>query len=719
MRFGRLAILLGIALLLVIEKPVGATNPLGGPDILTVPMSWAAVQGSPAASSPNVPHPLPGGTSFDTSTDAILWRRHERPTDNIFLFSGAKGNAGAPNPYQDQEAVLNLRSGVANAWGALNFPIIPDTDTSLGVQGDILADAATVAAGGVEFNTAIANARSAWAALNPPFSQDLGITAINANRFHDPAGNYVGIIGWGGCMQAGGTCISPLDAVIMVVDNNSDYPGAGGLKLYEVDPWDQLVAHEVGHALGLPHRTASSALMNPFQVDQGPAAGQMDNIGLTAAEVSILRTNALKANGVEIDPPGVYDPGPIRAGRAFDQLDEFNNELPHLNLTSQVVGMDLSTDKLTLSQNLFGLIPDTDLGDQGSYWMFLNTDAQPETGLTQDHLFEIDGPATQVIGADLVVRVDAKVAVTIPEPGVLDRGLITETSAWEIVDDELIRVEDDIITSSIATLTMHPYYAAGFQPEFDQDYDVHHTIHTEVDFTRLTKPLDFQEGLQFATQVVTTFPGEIEIADQLADDEIGMLVALEHPSFPHGFVVNEDAELLETVLPGETVFVDVEDFLPNSELHLLLGDLEILGSTDDQGNGRIQVDLPENLRVGKHLVTVGVLDTALTADLTLFVQSACNPDTLGDIDGNGTVNFADFLVLSANFGQPATDHTTGDVDCNGEVNFGDFLILSSNFGSEIEAQQSVPEPSGFILFGIAMLSCRTIRRPRDSQLCHI
>ena len=29
------------------------------------------------------------------------------------------------------------------------------------------------------------------------------------------------------------------------------------------------------------------------------------------------------------------------------------------------------------------------------------------------------------------------------------------------------------------------------------------------------------------------------------------------------------------------------------------------------------------------------------------------PGTDGDLDGNGTVNFADFLILSANFGQTA------------------------------------------------------------------
>ena len=60
----------------------------------------------------------------------------------------------------------------------------------------------------------------------------------------------------------------------------------------------------------------------------------------------------------------------------------------------------------------------------------------------------------------------------------------------------------------------------------------------------------------------------------------------------------------------------------------------------------------------------------------------CNPDTLGDIDGSGDVAFADFLILSQNFGQ-----TVGGA-------------------------QSVPEPSGVLLLGLAGLLCGSCRRRR-------
>ena len=53
----------------------------------------------------------------------------------------------------------------------------------------------------------------------------------------------------------------------------------------------------------------------------------------------------------------------------------------------------------------------------------------------------------------------------------------------------------------------------------------------------------------------------------------------------------------------------------------------------------------------------------------------------GDIDGDGEVGFADFLILSSNFGNEETSYANGDIDLSGEVDFADFLILADNFGN--------------------------------------
>jgi hypothetical protein len=93
----------------------------------------------------------------------------------------------------------------------------------------------------------------------------------------------------------------------------------------------------------------------------------------------------------------------------------------------------------------------------------------------------------------------------------------------------------------------------------------------------------------------------------------------------------------------------------------------------------------------------------------------CDPNSGGDLDGNGTVEFADFLVLSANFGQPGGgDHTLGDIDCNGTVEFADFLVLSANFGQAVGAE-SVPEPASSVTLCLAGLLIAHLRPRRQRK----
>ena len=97
----------------------------------------------------------------------------------------------------------------------------------------------------------------------------------------------------------------------------------------------------------------------------------------------------------------------------------------------------------------------------------------------------------------------------------------------------------------------------------------------------------------------------------------------------------------------------------------------------------------------------------------------CDPSTAGDVDGNGQVEFADFLTISTGFGQEVENHTQGDVDCDGVVGFGDFLELSFSFGSATGIEvgdpiegAAVPEPNGSLLGLFAVLSTLLIRKRR-------
>ncbi len=98
----------------------------------------------------------------------------------------------------------------------------------------------------------------------------------------------------------------------------------------------------------------------------------------------------------------------------------------------------------------------------------------------------------------------------------------------------------------------------------------------------------------------------------------------------------------------------------------------------------------------------------------------CSPENelLGDLDGDGNVAFADFLVMSANFGNDVDSYADGDVNCDGNVAFDDFLALSANFGQslaasgEVSVAASVPEPSTSTFGFIALTSLTLIIRRR-------
>lgn len=51
----------------------------------------------------------------------------------------------------------------------------------------------------------------------------------------------------------------------------------------------------------------------------------------------------------------------------------------------------------------------------------------------------------------------------------------------------------------------------------------------------------------------------------------------------------------------------------------------------------------------------------------------------GDLDGDGQVNFPDFLILAANFGREDASPEDGDLTGDSHVDFADFLLFSKNF----------------------------------------
>lgn len=99
------------------------------------------------------------------------------------------------------------------------------------------------------------------------------------------------------------------------------------------------------------------------------------------------------------------------------------------------------------------------------------------------------------------------------------------------------------------------------------------------------------------------------------------------------------------------------------------------------------------------------------ADRVTWVETLAGTH-FGDANLNNTVDFADFLLLSDNFGQSG-GWESGDFDGNGEVDFSDFLVLSSHFGNTSVA--AVPEPNTTPILLLLLPLIFASRRQRDGR----
>jgi len=119
----------------------------------------------------------------------------------------------------------------------------------------------------------------------------------------------------------------------------------------------------------------------------------------------------------------------------------------------------------------------------------------------------------------------------------------------------------------------------------------------------------------------------------------------------------------------------------------------------------------DDVRVYDGVLSLEQLEEVRMENLIEMTVLACDPETGGDTNADGAVNFTDFLILSENFGNAVTSHMEGDLDCDGTVAFPDFLILSDNFG-RTAGVASVPEPttSLFALISFALLAIMNRRR---------
>ena len=172
--------------------------------------------------------------------------------------------------------------------------------------------------------------------------------------------------------------------------------------------------------------------------------------------------------------------------------------------------------------------------------------------------------------------------------------------------------------------------------------------------------------------------------------------------------------------PGDSIFAILTYTDKESGEVYSLGGLEQLenhtnSGEEVEGTGGVQSDAWDYFAIRNASNGAAEFDFILdnfTVELLGSNALTCNPNSRGDVDGNGKVEFADFLIMAGNFGEEVKDHTEGDIDCNGKVEFADFLALSGNFGENVGGAASIPEPTSCLLFGIAGFTLSSLRRRR-------
>jgi hypothetical protein len=558
-----------------------------GQNSYLIPFYWCMVHGTPNLTSPY--------TAGANNPSEVILDRMARPTDAIF----------APN------AGILLRSAYApwltgGQFASGQFSLIPDPITkhvysgprnpvyeNAGLEGDIYEP-------GPPFGTSgeiqqITNECISYSTFN---SSNYGLIAIHLNRFIRSDGIYSDVIGAGSCTRnSTGQCAVPYDGRIYVTDNywlHTSRPPNFFLFYYRFsDPVDLLVAHEVGHALGLEHNTTlANALMSPSLLDKD---GDLiaDSTALSTSEVNLMRQNARNIPGVQIDPDGKFEAGRFLATRSVDRFADVDTP-GYLDLTTVGVVLDKSENVTYFDAELAGLIPQK-LGIPLNVWFLIDADRKVaiDPGSLADRGVPDLGPA----GMDVVAHIS-----------VMNNKVSAEV--FHLVDGKLTL---DKAGAELLTNTLELFYAtpdaAGLKNNPDP-VELNHVV-------RLMLPSTVARiipATPFRAQVLVTEGRNTAVKDAL--DESGTSFQINDPAFAE-CVPRGDA------VPGKALEIEVRKMLPSATVHGVLGgQTTFTGKIRKDGRGIFKVKIPPKTAPGYRNLSVVVDDAPITADCLINVVGA-------------------------------------------------------------------------------------------------
>ena len=582
-----------VAVLAAIAGACLAAPPAHAGDTIFHPLRWCAIEGSRAVANP------PG--VGEQSTNDVLWRRHERATDVHWVpGAGISFRSAFTREVADRGQFPRIRDPRPPAAGGP------------GALGDVEYPS------GNEWRDAIAACRTAWSALDTQFGTHFpGQIVVNARKLveSDGSDSFPGFSCYGCIVYGTRTfeqvcdALRPANPPQMSIDEASAFTMVWDNEFTGSPPapGDTLLAHEIGHVLFLAHGNGEDDDRDGL-FDEGcdpdetsttprrlmhPGGGS----GITELHRKVARAFALGSPGGRLDPPGVLNPGDNRGDDLVDRFADVQEA--RVDLTGLGLVRDAGNKTMTITHALADVIDGKEPTD---YVAFLDADGDPATGGAPREL-DFD---TDFEGAELVTAVSTA-------PGRRARQ-VTETRAWRFRDGGFEEIRG-VRAAIHRTFPSHPHDA---EPLFERVETVLPIDAVDVD----------PEGAAAGALAIDSATGEV---DELPDNrKVSDKLYLAPAEFP--VCAADGAEA------GGTATVTAEGLVAERGAHIVLGDREV-GKADIDGKGALEAEfeIPRRVKDGPHLVTVGVDETAITADCIIEVgardadDGGCGPAGLGTV----------------------------------------------------------------------------------------
>jgi hypothetical protein len=221
----------------------------------------------------------------------------------------------------------------------------------------------------------------------------------------------------------------------------------------------QVLGHELGHALSLEHVCADTVscaptmLMNPLAV--GGSSGDVGNIAISTNDIGSARRAASYVSNVVVDPPQKIALGDIAETSKLDNTNE-NTSLPgYADLSEMKVIYNRSDNTVSFGEEIEGLLPEN-ITEKVHYWTLVNTDNK-STGGTGDSLTAIGVPPTHLKGVDLVMEVEPievqPTMINFDKDPVYWQNVTLNTSAWIFRNGKFVELPSQ---GFFRTLVMSP-----------------------------------------------------------------------------------------------------------------------------------------------------------------------------------------------------------------------------------------------------------------------